>query len=78
MSLTATRVYMARANTAHPVLADTSLDGAPRALCRMRPYQEKPWFGTGDQREYEKARRLPLCGKCQAAADAETAEGGAG
>jgi hypothetical protein len=78
MSLTdaMTRVYMSSATTAHLVPADAPVSGAPRALCRIRPYKEKPWFGTGNQREYEKAAALPVCGRCQAAAEQRT-EGGA-
>lgn len=59
-----TRVYMPSAKTAHLVFADTSLDGAPRALCRIRPYLGRSWHGTGSQGEYERAAALPLCTRC--------------
>lgn len=60
-----TRVYMASAKTAHLVFPDTTVSVAPRALCRIRPYLDREWFGTGSQREYERAAELPLCGRCE-------------
>lgn len=63
-----TRVYMTSAKTAHLVFPDTTPSAAPRALCQIRPYMGRSWFGTGDQAEYEKASALPLCARCKTAA----------
>lgn len=63
-----TRVYMAHAATAHLISPDESVSDVPRALCKIRPYLGRSWFGTGSQAEYDKAAALPLCPRCETAA----------
>lgn len=51
-------VYLPRANRAHVAIAG-------RTLCGRGPQWPDAWFGTGDQREYERAAALPLCTSCE-------------
>ena len=69
LAASCTRVYMLHGAIAHLVPPDASLSGMPRAECGARPYQMRRWLGTGNRAEQVKAASLPLCGKCETAAN---------
>lgn len=60
-----TRVYTHAGKTAHLLAPSKSPnDGYPAALCGHAPLWGAAWYGTGSQRELDRANKLPLCTRC--------------
>ena len=60
-------VYLPYGRVAH-----ISVSGSQRyaaALCGRFPDLFSNWLGTGNQGEYDRAKRLPLCKDCEKAAE---------
>lgn len=55
-------VYRFAGRMAHVII--TSLNYNASALCGMEA-AIGGWYGTGNQDEYDKAQKLPLCSKCE-------------
>lgn len=68
-----TRVYRPTGRTTHHLLppGDTASSGV-ETLCGIRNSLGRTWLGTGGQEEYEKAASLPVCKRCEAAAEGVT------
>jgi hypothetical protein len=56
-------VYLPHGGVTHikPYIEDKPY---PTVLCGRSPELFDVWRGTGSQREYDKARRMPLCVRC--------------
>lgn len=67
MMMPTTRAYTYRGRVAHLLPPDASANNGDAALCGRAAWACSPWFGTGSQREYEKAASLPTCILCDLA-----------
>jgi len=59
-------VYLRRGGVTHvkPHVEDSTTTAYPMVLCGRSPQLFDAWRGTGNQVEYDQARRMPLCVRC--------------
>lgn len=61
-----TQVFTFYGRKTHLVRPSDSLNGFyPDAICGLQSDPFSPFFGTGDQKEYDRAASLPLCKSCE-------------